>query len=347
MRVLLCVTKATKRANWLLDTFGSGVATHGDAVGWCNSIGNVEQAVRGHDVAVQVCTANRWHGNHGGTARFRRRLLDSCIAHGRRLVTIDTGYLSNQTEAEFTRDAASGSHRASFDADKTSTYAETMGSIYYEVGFDGLKRDSDYYAEGKGPERFAELGVELAPWRETNDGPIVVLGQTNHGASTVPWGRELWDWYSAVLPIVRKATDRPIVWRMHPRTYKRPERRRAERKRVQSLYGKFGVEVRDEWILSNDLRKAWATIVMSSNAGVRSVVEGVPAFVGFAICQAWPVRAGRFEDIERPVMHDRRQWANEIAWCQWNGVEMSDGTCWSHLRPHALEEPTFNQRARK
>ena len=70
----------------------------------------------------------------------------------------------------------------------------------------------------------------------------------------------------------------------------------------------------------------WATISYSSNPGIHSIINGVPAFVS---THSLAYDAGNdidfMYDIETPVMLDRTQWLNDYAHTEYTVEEISQG----------------------
>ena len=59
----------------------------------------------------------------------------------------------------------------------------------------------------------------------------------------------------------------------------------------------------------------WATISWSSNPGIHSVINGVPAYTGPSSL-AYNVSMQDLSTIENPVLPDREQWLNDYAWTE-------------------------------
>jgi len=74
------------------------------------------------------------------------------------------------------------------------------------------------------------------------------------------------------------------------------------------------------------------TISWSSNPGIHSVINGVPAFVS-THSLAYPVAndIDFLHDIERPMMPDRQQWLNDYAHTEYTVEEISQGIPLKHL----------------
>ena len=70
----------------------------------------------------------------------------------------------------------------------------------------------------------------------------------------------------------------------------------------------------------------WATISYSSNPGIHSIINGIPAFVGPSSL-AYDVGndIDFLHDIEKPLTPDRQQWLNDYAHTEWTVQEISQG----------------------
>lgn len=325
MRVALLHTKDTARSRHLLDAFAAGLRAHGDdpyPVGPADGL----LPLAGADAAVQVCFPNVHHDGNP-TAVFRLDAYRLLNGSGRRVVTIDTGFVKNQSEAEL-----AGRLRVGDPA----TYAACDGSTYYSVGFDGIKNAGAYYNAGSPADRWEKLGRPLKP-RSGAGRHVLLVGQPLHGLSSQHL--DIYQWYGSVVAEVRRHTHRPVLFRPHPRlatlrTSKGKvvaDRRRLEavvRPAAPPLYSKNA-------LLADDLRHAWAAVVLTSNAAVEAVVAGVPVFAADDACVARPVSCGPLAGLARPRPPDATQWARDLAYAQWNPEEMRSGECWAHLRPHA------------
>jgi len=165
----------------------------------------------------------------------------------------------------------------------------------------------------------------------------VFIGQTYHGASTQEI--DIYGWYRDAMRRIREVTERPVLFRQHPRLFRTHYRRIADVARIKAAFRKLiNWKISTEWRLATDLAKAHSVVVYSSNAGVLPVVLGIPTFVGDDISMAWDVNAGPLEKIEKPELKDRTRWANGLAYAQWNCREMANGECWAHFRGHAVKK---------
>jgi hypothetical protein len=335
LRIGLCHTKPTERGHYLLECCDKGIRRNGDEPVWMEDVEACRKWLHTCDVAMQVCVANHRRANIGHEI-YRRFLKDHADALGKRIITIDTGFIKNQSEMEMLQDATDGKHKIVFDVGLRSTYRDVLREIHYEMGYDGLKRRAQYYAAGSPGDRWEKLGIPLCAWGHRGQ-YILFLGQTVHGASSQHLN--IYEWYREAALTIRSVTDRPILFRQHPRNYKRPARRAKDMLQlVNSFRGIPHVEYSTSWLLEEDTARAWCAVVLSSNAGVGTVIQGIPTFTGDENCMAWDVGNHDLKKIESPVCPDRTQWAHDLAYCQWNCEEMRDGLAWKHLRPHAIRE---------
>ena len=121
---------------------------------------------------------------------------------------------------------------------------------------------------------------------------------------------------------IRAHTDRPILFRPHPRCplhYIEKEFKNVYRQNPIKLNGTY-----DDFDMS--FNNVHATVSYSSNPGIHSVLNGVPAFVGPASL-AYDVGndIDFMHDIEAPMMPDRTQWLNDYAHTEWTIEEIAVG----------------------
>jgi hypothetical protein len=69
------------------------------------------------------------------------------------------------------------------------------------------------------------------------------------------------------------------------------------------------------------LDDAWAVVCPVSVGAVESLVAGIPVF-STPMCPSWPMNAGALQDIEKPTLHERYEWANSLAWSTWHESEL-------------------------
>lgn len=203
---------------------------------------------------------------------------------GRDVVVLDSGYL-----------------RRGMDKDS-----------YYMVGINGLNGRADFRNLGCPDDRFKALGIEVKPMREDGN-HILLCGQ-------VPWDAsvdhiDIGKWLEDAVTSIQNVTNRPIVFRPHP-------------KYSQAIVGRT-VHSRDK--LSDDFKDCWAVVTFSSNTAVEAAIEGIPVFAFDEGSMALPVANTTWEALESPELPDRTQWLNNLAYAQWTPEEMRQGLPWKHL----------------
>ena len=196
----------------------------------------------------------------------------------------------------------------------------------WKVGLNGINRDGDYLPDSNDSTRASLQGLTLKPWR-TNGTYILICGQHN---KSLQWQHMLpmSDWFMETYREIRKHTDRPIVFRPHPRC-----RLEHIELGLKHVYRQEPVKIGgsyDDFDMGFD--DVHCTISWSSNPGIHSVINGVPAFVS-THSLAYPVAndIDFLHDIEQPMMPDRQQWLNDYAHTEYTVEEISQGIPLKHL----------------
>ena len=130
------------------------------------------------------------------------------------------------------------------------------------------------------------------------------------------------NWFLNTYDEIRKYTQRPIIFRPHPRC-QLPEIERGlrhiHRQEPQHVNGTY-----DSFDMGFD--NIYCTISYSSNPGVHSVIEGVPAFVStHSLAYDVANDIDFFHDIENPLLPDRTQWLNDYAHTEYTIEEIAQG----------------------
>lgn len=188
----------------------------------------------------------------------------------------------------------------------------------WKVGLNGINRDAYFGPVGNDGSRAALLGLTLKPWRMNGD-YILLCGQ--HERS------EQWrdmpamsKWVMETIENIQAHTDRSIVFRPHPRCplpHIEHEFKNVRRQDPMKLNGTY-----DDFDMNFD--NVWATVSWSSNPGIHSVLNGVPAYVGPSSL-AWDVSIKSLTNIETPPISSREQWLNDYAWTEFTVEEISQG----------------------
>ena len=198
--------------------------------------------------------------------------------------------------------------------------------VTWKVGLNGINRDAYFGDKDNDRSRADGLGLVCKPWRSDGDF-ILICGQHDKSLQWQGMPR-MSDWFMQTYREIRKHTDRPIVFRPHPRC--RLEHIelglkhviRQEPRHVNGTYDSFDMGFDD----------IHCTISYSSNPGIHSVIEGVPAFVStHSLAYDVANDIDFLHDIENPLMPDRQQWLNDYAWTEFTVEEISQGIPLKHL----------------
>ena len=194
----------------------------------------------------------------------------------------------------------------------------------WKVGLNGINRDAYFGPSGNDNTRANELGLKLKPWKY-NGKYILIAGQHDKSLQWQDMPR-MSNWFLNTYDEIRKHTDRPIIFRPHPRCRLEHIERglryveRQEPNHIANTYDDFDMGFKD----------IWATVSWSSNPGIHSVINGVPAFTGPSSL-AFDVAEQNLHNIENPLYGDRTQWLNDYAHTEYTVEEISEGIPLKHL----------------
>jgi hypothetical protein len=190
----------------------------------------------------------------------------------------------------------------------------------WKVGLNGINRDAYFGPTNNNDDRRRLLGLSLTPWR-THGEYILICGQHDKSLQWQGMPR-MSTWVMNTIDAIRAHTDRPILFRPHPRCPLpniEHEFKNVTRQRPMKLNGTY-----DDY----DMRfnNVHAVVSWSSNPGIHSVLNGVPAFVGTSsLAYDMGNDIDFMHDIEAPLRPDRQQWLNDYAHTEWTVQEISQG----------------------
>lgn len=199
----------------------------------------------------------------------------------------------------------------------------------WKLGINGINRDADFAVDAYMPgDRLSKFGIVLQPWQQEGE-YVLICGQ--HGCSEQWRDMPVMDYYYRnTIEQVRKVTDKPIVVRSHPRYreslhwncdmewYKDQGVTWNIPKHVQQTYDSFDLE--------HMLKHTHFTVSHSSNAGITSIIQGVPAVVSESSL-AWDVSTDMNTWLSKP---DRHNWLNRMTYTEWFADEINQQ--WLRIR---------------
>ena len=150
--------------------------------------------------------------------------------------------------------------------------------------------------------RWQRAGITLEPWRETDDGAVVLCGQTRTWS---PHYARLEAWYSRV-------ASECTSFRPHP----------ADQNRAPLGPDGAPLPRQEGW------QGVARTVTLNSSVGVEAVLRGIPTVAMDEAAMAWDVTGREPGQIRRP---DRTEWLHWLAWTQWHYDEIRAGTPWARL----------------
>ncbi len=171
------------------------------------------------------------------------------------------------------------------------------------------------------PGRSKKLGVVLAPW--TTDGKhILICGQHTKSQQWQHMPPPV-EWLDNTINQVKIHSDRPIIVRPHPRDWQwitEFKHKDVTIKIPKKLDGTY-----DDFDFNDDVKHAWAVINPSSNTGILSILQGVPAFVTSHSLAA-PVGNLSLEQLADPLRPPREDWLEWYCHTEWTLEEIAFGT---------------------
>jgi hypothetical protein len=188
----------------------------------------------------------------------------------------------------------------------------------WKVGLNGINRDAFFGDAGNDSRRSNLLNLRLKPWKYNGE-YILICGQHDKSLQWVNMP-SMSQWVHSTISYIRARTDRPIIFRPHPRCrlpaieHEFKNVRRQEPKQVHGTYDDFDMK----------FDNIWATVSWSSNPGIHSIINGVPAFTGPSSL-AFDVADQKLDNIENPLYPDRTQWLNDYAWTEFTIEEIAEG----------------------
>lgn len=188
----------------------------------------------------------------------------------------------------------------------------------WKVGLNGINRAAYFGPSGNDSTRANRMGLVCTPWR-CDGHSILICGQHD---KSLQWQDmpPMSQWVMETIEKVQACTDRTIIFRPHPRCplpHIEHEFKNVLRDDPEQIKGSY-----DDFNLC--FNNIYATISWSSNPGIHSVINGVPAIVG-PDSLAYDVAMHNIEEITSPYMPDRQQWLNDYAWTEFTLEEIASG----------------------
>lgn len=191
----------------------------------------------------------------------------------------------------------------------------------FKVGLGGINNLAEFgNKENLIPGRSATLGLTLKPW--TNIGEtILICGQHSKSEQWATHGDPV-AWLKTLTNQLHALSNRPIIFRPHPRD--RSWNIGLHIRNVDIHVPSKIPNTYDDFDFDKDLAGAWAVVSPTSNPGLQSIINGVPAFVD-ADSLAWPVGNKSILNIENPNRPSRDLWFEQLCHTEWTEEEIARG----------------------
>jgi hypothetical protein len=188
----------------------------------------------------------------------------------------------------------------------------------WKVGLNGINRDAYFGDMGNNSDRANIFDLKVKPWR-TDGEYILICGQHDKSLQWIDMPK-MSEWVVNTIKQLQIHYDLPIVLRPHPRCplpHLETEFKNVVRQEPCHINGTY-----DDFDLQFNNVKY--TISWSSNPGIHSIINGVPAHVGPSSL-AFDVGCPHLLMVDNPSMPDRQQWLNDYAWTEFTLEEISNG----------------------
>jgi hypothetical protein len=198
-------------------------------------------------------------------------------------------------------------------------YVGDRMKTWTSAGFDGLNGLADFRNKpcpDAGERWNQHFASEMKPWREGGGKYVLIMGQVHGDASLRGMRFALW---ARELAQKLQHKGHHVAFRPHPLF-----------KMDLGLRPLKQLDPRAP--MAEALAEAKWVVTFNSNAGVLSVLEGIPTVTldlkGGSMAHAVTGHVA----WDRPPTPDRTEWANRLAWTQWRAEELASGAAWEHLK---------------
>jgi hypothetical protein len=184
-------------------------------------------------------------------------------------------------------------------------------TVWTSFGWNGLNGRAQFAPPAQPHSRFARLFPDALKAWDADGTYALLIGQVE-GDSALH-GLDFQTWATRTAAKMAKAFKLPVKYRAHP---------------LAIEYGQKDTVPGCETIrgtLADALAGAAVVVTFNSNAGVDALLAGKPTVALDAGSMVYPIAAN---ELVIPDAPSRDQWANDLAWCQFNQDEIRSGFAW-------------------
>ena len=181
------------------------------------------------------------------------------------------------------------------------------------VGLNGINRKGNFIHRDMPSDRWDMYfdRLHLEPWKNNEDGYILITGQNHKDANTVgiDLKREYYNLYNEC------SGRRKTLFRPHPG-------------RMGELVVPNNVPT-TRGVYEEELRNAYCVVSFSSNSLVDAMMMGIPVVSLDDRAMVWDITGHSLDDLRRP---NRQQFINNLMYRQWTPDEISNGDMWGWVK---------------
>ena len=206
---------------------------------------------------------------------------------------------------------------------------------WYRIGVNGFLADTGrFYRQNKNysADRWNkikhQLGVELKPWKDPQEGNYIVVALQLPGDASLR-GTDITKWAAETVQTLRTYTSRPIIVRTPQLDREFDKENILNITRIEGVSLVRGTRENLFTMIDN----AYATVTYSSGFGIDSVIRGIPTIAVDPGNFAYSLGNNKLSQINNLVRSsDREQWLYNLSWAQWSRDEIKSGEAWRHIK---------------
>lgn len=212
---------------------------------------------------------------------------------------------------------------------------DILQDSWYRIGVNGFLADTGrFFRQNKNysADRWNkikhQLGVELKPWIDSQEGNYIVVALQLPGDASLR-GIDITKWAAETVQTLRSYTSRPIIVRTPQLDREFDKENILNITRIEGVSLVRGTRENLFTMIDN----AYATVTYSSGFGVDSVIRGIPTIAMDPGNFAYSLGNNKLSQINNLVRSsDREQWLYNLSWAQWSQEEIKSGEAWNHIR---------------